>query len=413
MSGGSSSADDGRPTPPSTCYVVAIVSAYLTLNLGLNFFNKWAFTPAPQGLGFSFPVFQSAADTVITLGFLSGLRLFRPQMVPVSWRVFWSCKYQLTAVALLSQGTVICNNASLVLIGLSVNQMIKCLVPLVRSPPPPPPSPPLAPYHMQALSSHTPRPPRSLAQPTAFFAFLVEKKTPSAGVLATLLILVAGAVLAVPFDDPLFSWHGILLALSAVVMAAFRVTLSALVMRDTVADEITPIALVWYCAAISVCVVPFVWVVTAEREEVLEFMRSSPTRGCAIAFPMSLTAAVYNILVFETTRITSSISFTVLNCVKLVVLINVAAILLDGVNSIINWLGTALFYVGLFSYSYLKCRAVSSHAAKEQQAGDEAVRRALGGERRPLKGTPPIPPEGGAPEPPPRRGFPWVSQRTV
>ena len=232
--------------------------------------------------------------------------------------------------------------------------------------------------------------------------------------LATLLILVAGAVLAVPFDDPLFSLHGILLALSAVVMAAFRVTLSALMMRDTVADEITPIALVWYCAAISACVVPFVWLASEEREAVLEFMRNAPAKGCAIAFPMSLTAAVYNILVFETTRITSSISFTVLNCVKLVVLINVAAILLDGVNSIINWLGTALFYVGLFSYSYLKCRAVSSHAAKQQQAQEEAVRRALGCERRPLKGTPPIPPpDEGAPEPPPRRGYPWVSQRTV
>ena len=399
----SSSPDEYHGGPSSTCYITACVSAYLTLNLGLNFFNKWAFTPAPQGLGFSFPVFQSVADQVITLGFLSGLKACRPQMVPVSWRVFWTYKYQLTAVGLLSQGTVICNNGSLVLIGLSLNQMIKCLVPLVRFPLPRRTRPP-SPFTHTDLA---------LAQPTAFFAFLVEKKTPSAAVLATLLILVAGAVLAVPFDDPLFSMHGILLAFGAVVMASFRVTLSALLMRGGAADEITPIALVWYCAAVSVCVVPVVWLVTEERKAVIDFMRRSPAKGCAIAFPMSLTAAVYNILVFETTRITSSVSFTVLNCVKLVVLINVAAILLDGVNSIINWLGTALFYVGLFSYSYLKCRAVSSHAATQQAAGDEAVRRALGGERRPLKeGSSPVPP-GGAPDLPPRRGFPWVSQRTV
>ena len=141
MSGGTSAADDhGRP--PSTCYITNCVTAYLSLNLGLNFFNKWAFTPAPQGLGFSFPIFQSAADQVITLAFLCGLRVCRPRMVPISWRVFWTYKYQLTAVALLSQGTVICNNASLVLIGLSLNQMIKCLVPLVRNAYPPLASPP-------------------------------------------------------------------------------------------------------------------------------------------------------------------------------------------------------------------------------------------------------------------------------
>ena len=55
---------------------------------------------------------------------------FRPEMRTVSWGQFLRFKVQLVAVAALSQGTVICNNASLVLIGLSLNQMIKCLGPL-------------------------------------------------------------------------------------------------------------------------------------------------------------------------------------------------------------------------------------------------------------------------------------------
>ena len=141
------------PAPVSTVQVVGTVALYLALNLGLNFFNKWAFTPKPDGLGFSFPIFQSAADQIITFVLLSGLMCVRPRLWTISWTQFCRFRLQLIAVAVLSQGTIICNNASLVLIGLSLNQMIKCLVPLVRSTPPSPSLPyPRPSPRMQALS---------------------------------------------------------------------------------------------------------------------------------------------------------------------------------------------------------------------------------------------------------------------
>ena len=338
----------------STTQVVATVALYLALNLALNFFNKWAFTPEPDGLGFSFPIFQSAADQIITFVLLSGLMGVRRRLWTISWNQFFRFKWQLIAVAVLSQGTIICNNASLVLIGLSLNQMIKCLIPL----------------------------------PTVFFAYFVEWQTPTAAVVVSLLILVAGAVLAVPFGDPSFSLAGILLASLATLMAAFRATLTALLMNDADANGLTPIALVWYTAAVSVVVLPPVFFLSRERDEVMSYFGTSPALGMGILWTISLAAAAYNVLVFEVTRITSSVSFTVINCVKLVMLINLSAIFVDHVHRLLNWLGTALFYVGLFAYSSLKCRAgggAAAAAAQQQQAAARADEERIEGEKRPLK----------------------------
>ena len=348
------------PAPVSAAQVVATVALYLALNLGLNFFNKWAFTPKPDGLGFSFPIFQSAADQIITFVLLSGLMRVRPRLWTISWTQFCRFRLQLIAVAVLSQGTIICNNASLVLIGLSLNQMIKCLIPL----------------------------------PTVFFAYFVERQTPTAAVLASLLILCAGAVMAVPFGDPSFSLAGILLASSAMLMAAFRATLTALLMNDADANGLTPIALVWYTAAVSVVVLPPMFLLSQERDEVVSYFGTSPALGMGILWTISLAAAAYNVLVFEVTRITSSVSFTAINCVKLVMLINLTAVFIDHVHRLLNWCGAALFssstfYVGLLAYSYLKCRAGGDAAAQQQQQQQQAAARADGerieGERQPLK----------------------------
>jgi len=328
--------------------VIATIAIYLSLNLGLNFFNKYAFTPKPDGLGFSFPIFQSACDSVITLTLLSALMQCKPELNTISPYQFWRYKLRLLLVAVLSQGTVISNNASLVLIGLSLNQMIKCVTPL----------------------------------PTVLFAFVIEKKTPSRGVLGTLLVLVTGAVLAVPFGDPSFSALGIMLALSAVLMAAFRATLTALLMRDADNNGLTPVALVWYTAAVSVFVLPLLWSLSEERPAVLAFFAAEPGMAVSIVFTISLAAAAYNVLVFEVTRITSSLSFTVINCVKLVMLINLAAIFVDHVTSVLVWCGTGLFYLGLFAYTYLKFK--EDAAAASERAAGAAEQEKLAGEKRPL-----------------------------
>ena len=140
-------------------------------------------------------------------------------------------------------------------------------------------------------------------------------------------------------------------------------------------------------AAVSVVVLPPMFLLSQERDEVVSYFGTSPALGMGILWTISLAGAAYNVLVFEVTRITSSVSFTAINCVKLVMLINLTAVFIDHVHRLLNWCGAALFYVGLLAYSYLKCRAGGDAAAQQQQ--QQAAARADGerieGERRPLK----------------------------
>ena len=109
----------------------ATITVFLLLNLFLNLFNKYSLTPEEKGgLGFSFPIFQVAVDSAFCWIVTSIVWKFYPAAVPLSMAQFkrqWKLivvQYALTVIV------VVCNLYSLVFMGLSLNQIIKCTGPL-------------------------------------------------------------------------------------------------------------------------------------------------------------------------------------------------------------------------------------------------------------------------------------------
>ena len=107
---------------PKLWVVVLSFSIYGALNLFLNFFNKWAM--APSGAGFSLPVFYSTWHMLMSiLGSLVLMLWKKPESGIVSLAQFKEYKWETLTLAVCTTVNISCNNASLMLIGLFVNQI--------------------------------------------------------------------------------------------------------------------------------------------------------------------------------------------------------------------------------------------------------------------------------------------------
>lgn len=298
----------------------ATITVFLLLNLFLNLFNKYSLTPEEKGgLGFSFPIFQVAVDSAFCWIVTSIVWKFYPAAVPLSMAQFkrqWKLivvQYALTVIV------VVCNLYSLVFMGLSLNQIIKCTGPL----------------------------------PTAAFAFCIERKGMPLRLFLAMMIVVCGAALSVPYGQPEFSGIGCILAFAAVLAGAARTSLCALLMRDEKENGMTPIVVVWYTSLLAMCTLPLVWALYAkERDASIEFMRRSPWVGIGCLMSVSFCALLFNLVGLHFTRITSSVTMAVVSIVKIVVVVNLGALLIDHTQDPRIWLGMILFCVGLALYTW-------------------------------------------------------------
>ena len=114
----------------ATALAVATGIWYVSLNAFLNYFNNWVLSPEPKGLGFSMPIFYSTWHMVASsIGCAIILRL--RGLPPPSLEELKSCWKGVLPLALCTSVNIACNNASLALVSLFVNQVIKGTTPLI------------------------------------------------------------------------------------------------------------------------------------------------------------------------------------------------------------------------------------------------------------------------------------------
>jgi drug/metabolite transporter (DMT)-like permease len=242
-----------------------------------------------------------------------------PKAVPISRAQFRDHWKGIVAQYVLTVIVVVCNLYSLVHMGLSLNQIIKCTGPL----------------------------------PTAAFAYCIERKLMSRRLLFAMLLVVCGAVLSVPFGQPEFSAIGCLLALIAVVAGGARVSLTALLMRDAKETNMTPAVVVWYTSLLAALTLPILWACYAEeRDASIVFMQTQPWVGVGCLLTVSLCALLFNLVGLHFTRITSSVTMALVGLLKIVILVNLAALLIDHTHELHVWIGMLVFCAGLSLYTW-------------------------------------------------------------
>ena len=105
--------------------VSVVLVVYLSLNVGLNYYNNWLLSPPPTGLGFPAPLFYTMCHMIASLLGSSALMACRPELRTLSKEQFWSRKFKLCILSTLFCISIASNNLSLPHIGLSVNQVLK------------------------------------------------------------------------------------------------------------------------------------------------------------------------------------------------------------------------------------------------------------------------------------------------
>jgi len=297
-----------------------VISLWMFLNFALNFFNKWAFTKVEDGgAGFSFPIFYTMWNTFASFFGANLLMILVPANRTISWKQFIDNKFALLVFGVVFSSNIVTNNASLVYISLSVNQVIKCLVPI----------------------------------PAIIFSYFIEKKTYSYPVLGAALVLTVGACMSIPYDSPKVTPIGSFLALWSTAMSGLRPVLTALLLKNSKESGLTPVPLLWYDAGFSTIFLFLAFLVSEETVTVGSFFKEDTLAGMLILISGSTCAFAYNIVVFYLVKVTSSLTSVVLANVKTTLIIVIAVLLWDKSISPISIVGFCIFFAGLFGYSYL------------------------------------------------------------
>ena len=296
--------------------LVIALFAWVALNVTLNVFNKWALSP--DAGAFSFPIFYSASHMFMGLLSSSLIMAVLPSRRDLAFSQLQKHGGKLLALSTLTVLNITTSNASLVYIGLSVNQIIKSVGPL----------------------------------PALVLTFFVQKKRYSWAICVVVLVLVAGAVLAVPLGDDAQSTHyGVLLASISCVAAASKPVVALLLMRGSA--TLPPLTLLWYDSFFSLWVMAAVWAVSQEREASISYMKEHTATGLTVLGVGSSVAFLYNLSTFYLTFFTSGLTINVIANTKQVILISISAIVIDHITSVTSWVGVAVFTLALATYTYL------------------------------------------------------------
>ena len=358
---------------PKLWVVVLSFIIYGTLNLFLNFFNKWAM--APSGAGFGLPVFYSTWHMLMSiLGSLVLMLWKKPASGIVSLAQFKEYKWETLTLAVCTTVNISCNNASLMLIGLFVNQIIKALSPMI----------------VMAMS------------------YFVLKRRYGAKLITSVVFIAIGAVMAVPFKDPSVTVLGIVLVGLATMASSLNPVVGELLMTSSDKPKLAPAALVFYDSCFSFVFMLVFWLsVPAEREGSIIYMREKPAMGWGIILVGSFAAFAYNMSIYNFTRLASAVAVMVttnllkvrlpvphthtlpasqplglprcptsvphgaapkisqpLDSLTQVLLITAAAVV-EGIRDPINWIGIAIFFAAVIWYAYLTYEA--KQAAKKSR----------------------------------------------
>jgi len=307
---------------PKVWQVVLAFAIYGTLNLFLNFFNKWAM--APSGAGFGLPVFYSTWHMLMSIiGSLVLMLVNKPESGMVSFAQLKMYKWETLTLACCTTVNISCNNASLMLIGLFVNQIIKALSPML----------------VMGMSY-----------------FVLERRY-GPKLIVSVIFIAIGAMMAVPFKDPTVTALGVVLVAVATVASSLKPVVGELLMTASTKPKLAPAALVFYDSFFSFVFMLTYWLsVPAEREGSIIYMREKPAMGWGIILVGSTAAFAYNMSIYNFTKLASAVAVMVTTNLLKVLLITAAAVV-EGIRDPINWIGISIFFAAVIAYAYLTYQA--------------------------------------------------------
>jgi len=302
-------------TKAQCLFAIFIIFAYLGLNSLLNLLNRWAL-----GLhGLRFPLVMTASHMIFGSCALSPLMLMNQAYLSKHSTVIQNDWKALVAIATMNGFQIACNNASLTVMELSMNQVIRASVPVC----------------------------------VAVFGVCIENKIPTKAEVLCLFVVSIGVMLAV-WEESRNAVLGIILTLLSTVMQSIQMSLSGRLMSGK-SGRLDSFQMTFYTGPVAfVALMPFA--IAGEFNIFVDCLSREPFVAIGFLLGSCCVAVVYNVVLFQSVRTLSSVGTAILGNVKIVCLLFLSSILLGELSawSANQYLGCFLTFASAFAYSYVK-----------------------------------------------------------
>jgi hypothetical protein len=308
-------------------FVGIMLALFLTFNIGLNYYDNWILSPGPYpaGLGFPAPLVYAFCHSFASLIGAIGM-IYGRSGNKVTMQMFWGHKIKLVLNSLLLTTTI-------VIAWFVVQQASVALINVIRG---------------------------AVALPVLVFAFVLEGKRYSIPKIFTILLIVAGSVISVPFSTISYTSTGLLLTLAAALCVALKATVSGMLMKDSKRDGMTPIVVLFYDSMFSSLFLGTACMFAGETIRLGQFSPPEPSVvtlgvvvGACLAFP-------YNFITYKFIQLTSPMGWAIATSFKLFIIIVLPMIIYDHTSWAGSYVGLLLFVVGVALYIMLEAKYEAS-----------------------------------------------------
>jgi drug/metabolite transporter (DMT)-like permease len=299
------------------CALLMLILCYLTLNLSLNLYNKIVFS----SYHFNFPC--------VIMFFHQGLLYFTLRLLTLLGilpKPTNATKIELIGpvmiVGFFFALNIICNNASLIYISLSLNQCLKAASPMI----------------MIAV------------------AYIVERKATPLRQIGAASVVVFGSFLVV-LKNPGFNIVGVSLCMISAVTGSFQFSVAAIVMKGKT-------NLVFHVTMYTALAVTFLClpaVIVLELDDFHDYAKKHSMMKCMSLLMLGGSMAIMYLLVTNALIVNGgSVYLTVLGNLKLALIVLVSCWLFSDQLEPINMIGIGVTILGFALYSFIKKLSNSS-----------------------------------------------------
>ena len=295
-----------------TVFACAIVVAYLTLNSTLNLVNRWAL-----GLyGLRFPLVMTAAHMIFGTCALMPLMCLHSDYASQHTEVLRRDWRGLLVIACMNGFQIACNNASLTVMELSMNQVIRASIPVL----------------------------------VALLAVCIEHKTPTRIETGGLVVISLGVMLAV-WEESRNAVLGIALTTISSVMQSIQMSVSGRLMTG----KLDSFQMTFYTGPVA-CASLAPFALSTEYAVFADNLATRPMVTLGFLATSCCIAVVYNVVLFQSVRTLSSVGTAILGNVKIVLLLVLSSGVLGELNrwTANQYCGCVLTFGAAAVYSYAR-----------------------------------------------------------
>jgi len=316
--GGTMKSAGGEEQP--TLLVAAIFVAWLTNNLAINFYNKWLLGKTD----FRFPLFYTTSNKVV--GWLCTITVLaisasrgKGTFPPLS-KLRAQFKRPIIHIhGVLTAFNIGFNNWSLVFISLSINQLLRSIVPL----------------------------------PTAVLSTIFEKKRFGWQVWASMLVVCVGAMMA-SFGSGDSSLLGIMICLGSVVSGAAWTVVSGMLLQ--MGEEPLDSVSILFCSSPTCVLTTLVFALALELNPLMQWFGDESRGQVGLTFFLYLLAGgalgfCYDLIHQQFIKVTSSMSMGIAGNGKMVLIIAMSMAFFEKPPTTLGVVGIFVGLAGCFWYT--------------------------------------------------------------